>query len=54
MANISYLWQLVGSLKDSINKFEEVTKSGNQSDANRLKTLIFEIHERIDEEVKNA
>ncbi len=52
MTNISYLWQLLSSMQEAGGKLEKAVKSGRPSDVTKIKALLFELKQRVDEEVK--
>jgi hypothetical protein len=52
MANISYLWQLISSMQDAESKLARAVKSGKKTDVTKIKALLFELQQRVEEEVK--
>jgi hypothetical protein len=51
MANISYLWQLIGSMEDATAKLEKLVEKGDQVGINRLRSMILDIQKIIETEV---
>ena len=51
MANISYLWQLIGSMEDATAKLENLVEKGDQVGINRLRSMILDIQKIIETEV---
>lgn len=52
MVNISYLWQLIGSMEDATKKLESSIEKEGQIEINRLRYLILDIQKIIETEVK--
>ena len=51
MVNISYLWQLIGSMEDATAKLENLIEKGDQVGINRLRSMILDIQKIIEKEV---
>jgi hypothetical protein len=51
MANISYLWQLIGSMEDATAKLENLVEKGDQVGINRLRSMILDLQKIIETEV---
>jgi len=49
-----FLMQLVGSLADFATKLEEAKSKNKIDDFNKIKKLILDIQEKINEEIKNV
>lgn len=51
MANIILISQWVDLMERSVYQLEKVTEEGNKAEIGRLRTLIFELHNKIDAEL---
>jgi len=52
MANMSYLWQLINSMEDATKRLEKALSEDNQAEITRLKAFVFDIQQRVKQEVK--
>ena len=54
MANLSYLWQIISSMDDAVKKLDDKAYSDKPNEVTKLKSLIFDLQQRVTEEVKKG
>ncbi|MCR4284774.1 MAG: hypothetical protein NUV97_01865 [archaeon] len=51
MVDIDFLGQLIESMEDAVLKLEISTQKNKIDEANRLRTLIFDLHNQLDKTI---
>ena len=52
MANISYLWQLVNSMRDATARLEQILEKDEQTEVSKIKAFIFDLQQAIKQEIE--
>jgi len=52
MVDVEFVGQLVNSMDEAVLKLENAVASNKTSDANKLRTFIFDLHRQIDDAMK--
>jgi len=52
VVDVEFIAQLIGSMEDAVLRLEKAIGSNNISDANKLRTFIFDLYMQIDSALK--